>query len=72
MSANLAKQVCDESNSHDPNPFFSREYAKYFLDNWFCLLSLWTSLHLGDQGRGKSNVYHLWSQTFSDRECIKS
>ena len=35
----------------DNNVFYSPSFAKYFLDNWCGLISLWTCLHLGDQGR---------------------
>ena len=54
------------------NPYLNRDYALYFLNNWCGLLPLWSSLHLGDQGRhGTSECYKNWSQKFSSRECVK-
>ena len=59
-------------DSSEVNPYFNREYALYFLNNWCGLLPLWSSLHLGDQGRhGTSECYRNWSQKFSHRECVQ-
>ena len=42
------------------------------MNNWCGLIPLWTSLHLGDQGRhGNSEVYLAWSQHFIERDCVK-
>ena len=69
---NIKKQAGDTPDSREVNLLFSREYAMYFLNNWSGLLPLWSSLHLGDQGRhGHSDVYKLWSAKFRDRECIR-
>ena len=34
---------------------------------------LWTSLHLGNQGRhGSTDVYEQWANKFCDAECVKN
>ena len=55
-SALECKSNC--SNEKVINIFYSALYAEYFLINWCDLLPLWTSLHLGNQGRhGSTEVY---------------
>ena len=53
------------------NPLYSPSFAKYLLDNWCGLLPLWTSLHLGDQGRhGDTIAYQCWSEKYGKKECV--
>ena len=43
------------------------------MNNWCGLIPLWTSLHLGDQGGGRhgtSSVYKMWSDKYSNYDCI--
>ena len=43
------------------------------MNNWCGLLPLWTSLHLGNQGRhGSTEVYEQWTNKFCDAECVKN
>ena len=56
----------------DENVFYSPIFAEYLLNNWCGLLPLWTSLHLGDQGRhGASDIYKGWSNKFKHFDCVK-
>lgn len=60
------------NNADTNNVFYSPSFAHYFLNNWCGLIPLWTSLHLGDQGRhGTSSVYQMWSGKFSHLPCVK-
>ena len=53
------------------NVLYSPSLAQYFFNNWCGLIPLWTSLHLGDQGRhGTSSVYKMWSDKYSNYDCI--
>ena len=53
------------------NLLHSPSFAQYVLNNWCGLIPLWTSLHLGDQGRhGTSPVYKMWSDKYSNYDCI--
>ena len=66
------KKINDLPNTQG-NVFFSPTFAAYILNNWRGILPLWTSFHLGDQGRhGTTEPYLQWSKTFSDHECIKN
>ena len=61
----------DEEGIDSLNPLYSPSFAKYLLDNWCGLLPLWTSLHLGDQGRhGSSIAYQYWSEKYGKKECV--
>ena len=61
----------DVENSDSSNPLYSSSFAQYILDNWCGLLTLWTSLHLGDQGRhGSSTTYQSWSAKYGNKECV--
>ena len=61
----------DVEDSDSSNPFYSPSFAQYILDNWCGLLPLWTSLHLGDQGRhGSSTTYQSWSAKYGNKECV--
>lgn len=75
----LFKKQLDSSkplnDNHDPdnelNIFYSPAFANYFLNNWCGILPLWTSLHLGDQGRhGTAEPYSDWSQKYSQLACV--
>ena len=57
----------------EKNVFYSPTFAYYILKNWCGVLPMWTSFHLGDQGRhGTSTPYCEWSHKFADRACIKA
>ena len=67
-----SKELSDLPNTHE-NEFFSPTFAAYILNNWCGILSLWTSFHLGDQGRhGSTGAYLEWSKKFAEKECIKN
>ena len=60
----IFKDQLDNSNSLSDLPdtdkieLYSPKFATYILNNWCGTLPLWTSLHLGDQGRhGSSSPY---------------
>ena len=61
----------DMDDLNDYNALYSPQYAHYFLNNWCGLISLWTCLHLKDQGRhGTSSVYEEWSAKFASFDCV--
>ena len=63
---------CIITDINDNNALYSPVFAEYLLNNWCGLLPLWTSLHLGDQGRhGDTEVYEQWSNKFSQLDCVK-
>ena len=62
----------EDNPAKDLNIHFSLKFALYFLNNWSGLIPLWTCLHIGNQDRhGNSDVYHSWSQHFSERPCVQ-
>ena len=62
----------DDSRTDELNFLFSSNFVSYILNNWCWLIPLWTSHHLGDQGRqGTSDPYQAWSMHFKERTCIK-
>ena len=61
----------DIDDKDDCNPLYSPRYAEYICNNWCGLLPLWTSLHLGDNGRhGNSDIYLRWSDKFQSIDCV--
>ena len=67
-----SKELNDLPNTQ-VNEFFSPTFAAYILNKWCGILPLWTSFHLGDQGRhGSTEPYLEWSKRFAEKEYIKN
>ena len=65
------KRSDNEADQVNYNCLYSSAFVKYLLNNWCGLIPLWTSLHLGDQGRhGTSEVYINWSNIFRTYDCV--